>query len=169
LLVEALPQMPTRAKLLLDMFKNFDPGSYAAKLLDRAEELGVRDRIVTIDVAHSQIPRYMNCCDVVVLPSLTSDRWKEQFGRVLPEAMACGVAVIGSASGNIPDMIGDAGVIVPEGSPSAIATAVTALASDPDRRQLLQRAGRQRVEALFSVEAQVSQMRALFTEAGVAT
>ena len=167
LLVEALPQMPAQTKLLLDMFKNFDPGSYAAKLLDRAEELGVRDRIVTIDVAHSQIPQYMNCCDVVVLPSLTSDRWKEQFGRVLPEAMACGVPVIGSSSGNIPDMIGEAGVIVPEGSPDAIATAVTALADDADRRQLLQRAGRKRVEELFSVEAQVSQMRALFTDAGV--
>ena len=52
------------------------------------------------------IPQYMNCCDVIVLPSLTSARWRT-FGRVLPKQWRCGVPVLGSRSGNIPEMIGD--------------------------------------------------------------
>ena len=50
-----------------------------------------------------------------MLPSLTRPNWKEQFGRVLIEAMASGVPVIGSDSGAIPDVIGQAGLIFPEG------------------------------------------------------
>ncbi len=53
--------------------------------------------------------------DILVLPSLSRPNWVEQFGRVLIEAMACGVAVVGSASGEIPWVIGDAGVLFPEG------------------------------------------------------
>lgn len=162
LLVEALSQLPPSTKLLLDMFKNFEPGSYAASVMDKARSLGVLDRITTIDVPHQQIPEYMRCCDVVVLPSLTTDRWKEQFGRVLPEAMACGVPVIGSRSGNIPDLLGDAGILVQEGSAAAIADAVSELQRDPERRRRLSVAGRERVIAQLSVEAQVTRMKELF-------
>jgi glycosyltransferase involved in cell wall biosynthesis len=164
LLVEALALLPPRFRLLLDMFRNFEPGSYAASTLARADALGVRDRIVTIDVPHPAVPAYMRVCDAVVLPSLTTDRWKEQFGRVLPEAMACGVCVVGSDSGNIPHMIGDAGVVVPEGSAVKIADALLELDREPDRRARLAAAGRQRVDHLFSVDAQVSRMCELFEQ-----
>ncbi len=161
LLIDALAQLPADVSLLLDMFKNFAPGSYADSLIKRAQQLGVADRIVTIDVPHADVPEYMNCCDAVVLPSLTSDRWKEQFGRVLPEAMACGVPVIGSRSGNIPDMIGNAGLLVPEGSAEAIAGAVSRLVEDPRLREALSVAGRERVREQFSLEAQVARLRQL--------
>lgn len=164
LLVEALAQSPGRFRLLLDVFRNFLPGSYAALVMNRATDLGVKDRIVCIDVPHVEVPTYMNCCDVVVLPSVTTERWKEQFGRVLPEAMACGVPVIGSDSGNIPAMIGEAGVVVPEASSVAIARAVEALADDPARRDRLRFAGRRRVEQHFSVAVQVQKMKALLAD-----
>jgi glycosyltransferase involved in cell wall biosynthesis len=160
-LVEALARLPPSHALLLDMYANFAPGSYAAEVLARAEALGVRDRIVTIDVSHPQVPEHMSCCDVVVLPSRSTDRWKEQFGRVLPEAMACGVPVVGSDSGNIPDMIGDAGLIVPEGSAEAIAQAVRSLAGDAALRDRLRLAGRARVAERFSVAVQVRLLKEL--------
>src|SRR5258708_39332796 len=53
--------------------------------------------------------------DALVLPSLTTPVWKEQFGRVLTEALACEVPVVGSSSGAIPGGIGQAGLIFPEG------------------------------------------------------
>jgi len=165
LLIEALALLPPAFRLLLDMFTNFAPGSYAASLLDRARALGVRDRVVTIDVPHARVPEHMSCCDALVLPSLSTPRWKEQFGRVLPEAMACGVPVIGAASGNIPDMIGDAGLLVPEGDAAAIAAAARRIADEPALRERLRRAGRERVEALFSVEVQVRKMKELFLSA----
>lgn len=164
LLVEALSLLPPNVRLLLDMFTNFEPGSYAEALMGRAKALGVRQRIVTFDVPHAAVADYMNLCDVVVLPSLTTERWKEQFGRVLPEAMACEVPVIGSRSGNIPDMIGEAGIVVEEDSPPAIADAVLELMADPEHRRRLGVAGRRRVIERFSIEAQVEQMLSLFDE-----
>jgi glycosyltransferase involved in cell wall biosynthesis len=164
LLVEALAVLPKNVRLLLDMFANFQPGSYAASLMNRAAELGVRERIVTFDVSHAEVADYMNLCDVVVLPSVTAERWKEQFGRVLPEAMACEVPVVGSRSGNIPDMIGDAGIVVDEGSPDAIAVAILDLMANPVRRRELGMAGRQRVIEHFSIEAQLAEMVSLFDE-----
>ena len=65
-------------------------------------------------VASGEMPQFYNSLDILAVPSLTQPNWKEQFGRVIMEAMACGVPVIGSDSGEIPQVIGDAGVIVPE-------------------------------------------------------
>lgn len=165
LIVEALASLPKNVRLLLDMYQHFEPGSYGASLMDRAKELGVLDRIITIDVPHEDVARYMNCCDTIVLPSLSTERWKEQFGRVLPEAMACEVAVIGSNSGNIPDMIGDAGLVVEEGSAAAIAAGVRRLNDAPGLRRELGARGRQRVIDQFSVEVQVQRMKSLLSRA----
>ena len=54
--------------------------------------------------------------DVLVLPSLTTEKWKEQFGRVLIEAMSAKIPVIGSNSGAIPEVISDCGYIFEEGN-----------------------------------------------------
>ena len=156
ILLDAIAQTDGRVRLLLDMYASFAPGSYADQLMHQAQRLGIRDRIVTIDVPHGEVPRYMRCADALVLPSLATERWKEQFGRVLPEAMACGIPVIGSTSGNIPNMLGDAGVLVPEGDSSALAAAIDALRSSPERRAALGKAGRLRVIDQFSLEAQAN-------------
>jgi glycosyltransferase involved in cell wall biosynthesis len=101
----------------------------------------------------------MSCCDALVLPSLTTPRWKEQFGRVLPEAMACGVPVIGSTSGNIPAMIGDAGIVVPEGDAGAVAAALRSLEESPERHARLAAAGRRRVVERLSVDVEARMLR----------
>jgi glycosyltransferase involved in cell wall biosynthesis len=161
LLVEAVARLRGEVALLLDMFRNFAPDSYAASVMERVRALGLQDRCVTIDVPHAEVPLYMNCCDVLVLPSLSTERWKEQFGRVLPEAMACEVPVIGSNSGNIPSMIGDAGIVVPEGDVGALAEAIDALRADPARRRDLGARGRKRVEERFSLAAQADALERL--------
>lgn len=165
LVIEALAELPADVVLLLDMFKNFLPGSFAASLMDRATELGVRDRIVTFDAPHDEVARYMNCADAMVLPSRTLPRWKEQFGRVIPEAMACGVPVIGTDSGNIPDAVGDAGLIVPEGSSKAIAEAALRLRDDRELHARLVERGHRRVESILSIDHQVEVLEALVERA----
>lgn len=99
------------------------------------------------------MPAMMGALDVLVLPSLTTPRWKEQFGRVLVEAMASGVPVIGSDSGEIPAVIGGGGLIVPEGDPGALGEALAALARDPAAQGALARAGRARVLAHYTPSA----------------
>jgi len=98
-------------------------------------------------VPHHQMPAYLNALDVLVLPSRTTPRWKEQFGRVIIEALACGVPIIGSDSGHIPYLINDTGggIIFPEGDIGALAESIERLLNNPDEREVLARRGRQRV------------------------
>ncbi len=88
--------------------------------------------------------------DAFVLPSLSRPNWQEQFGRVLIEAMACGVPVIGSTCGEIPNVIGEAGLIFPEGQVEALAACLRTLLTDPARRQALAAQGRARVLAHYT-------------------
>jgi len=80
----------------------------------RAKELGIRLMILP-QCKYHEVLASMNALDTLVLPSRSTSFWKEQFGRVLIEAMACGVPVIGSDSGEIPNVIGNAGLIFHEG------------------------------------------------------
>jgi len=125
-------------------------GAREDELAAWAGSSGGAARIVT-DVPHDQVPDYLNAMDVLVAPSLTTPRWREQFGRMLTEAMACGVPVIGSDSGEIPHVIGDAGLVTPEGDVERLAAALEALVASPERRAELARRGRARVEAEFSL------------------
>jgi len=68
---------------------------------------------------------------VLLVPSLTTSSWKEQFGRAIVEAFACGVPVIGSDSGEIPFVIADAGIVVPENQPLLLANAIGNLLDSP--------------------------------------
>ena len=117
-----------------------------------AAELGIGDRVRFAGRAESTaMPAFYRSLDAVVLPSRTTPGWKEQFGRVLVEAMACRVPVVGSDSGEIPHVIGDAGLIFPEGDVATLARHLRALMDDPSLRQRLGQAGRQRVLARFTM------------------
>ena len=101
-------------------------------------------------VASTAMPGWLRGLDVLVLPSRTRANWKEQFGRVLVEAMACGVPVIGAASGEIPHVIGDAGVVLAEDDVDGLTAALATLAGNPARRRALSDAGRERVLAHYT-------------------
>jgi glycosyltransferase involved in cell wall biosynthesis len=87
----------------------------------------------------------MSLLDVLALPSRTTPRWKEQFGRVLIEAMSCGIPPVGSDSGEIPNVVGDAGLIFPEGNVNALADRLRTLSVNPDVAARLGEMGRERV------------------------
>ena len=97
-------------------------------------------------VRPEQVNDYLRQMDILVLPSLTTPKWKEQFGRVLIEAMACGTPVVGSDSGAIPETVGDARLIVPEGDVAALRAAIVRLKDDAKLRTKLSRRGLERVK-----------------------
>ncbi|ROH89152.1 glycosyltransferase family 1 protein [Stagnimonas aquatica] len=106
--------------------------------------LGLADRVTFLGgLPSTQMTAFFQSVDVLVLPSLTRSNWKEQFGRVLIEAMASGAAVIGSNSGEIPSVIGDAGLVVAEGDAAALALAIERLRDD-DFRNEMRRRGKER-------------------------
>ena len=110
-----------------------------------ADNLGIADRVAFRGaVPHREVEGLVRGLDVLVLPSRTTRRWAEQFGHVLLEAMAAGAVVVGSDSGAIPEVVGEAGVIFPEGDAQALARIIEELAGDPDRRSRLRVAGGER-------------------------
>jgi glycosyltransferase involved in cell wall biosynthesis len=108
------------------------------------------------------MPQFYRTADVLVLPSRSRPNWTEQFGRVLIEAMASGVAVVGSDVGEIPHVIGDAGHIFPEGEVSTLAEVLTKLVGSPDQRRDLGARGRARVLERFTQEQVAAETVAVY-------
>ncbi|XXF79111.1 glycosyltransferase family 4 protein [Myxococcaceae bacterium GXIMD 01537] len=106
-------------------------------------------RVLT-GVSHDRVPRVLNAMDLMCAPSQTTPRWREQFGRMLVEAFACGVPVVASDSGEIPHTVGDAGIIVPESDESAWVRELEALLESPQRRTELTERGRARALDTFA-------------------
>jgi glycosyltransferase involved in cell wall biosynthesis len=155
-LVEALPQLPLHLRLRL-----IGEGMLRPRIEARAAELGVCERIELVSWTND-VPGELRRLDALVLPSRTTAAWKEQFGRVLIEAMSCGVPVIGSSSGEIPQVIGDGGLIYPEGDIDALATTLRRLASNPSLGISIGRRGRQRVLDRYTQAALARQYHAVY-------
>jgi glycosyltransferase involved in cell wall biosynthesis len=92
-------------------------------------------------VRNDELPEHLLMMDVLVLPSHTTPSWVEQFGHVLLEAMAMGVPVVGSSSGEIPNVIGNAGYVFPEGDSIALAEKLDVLFASEEERQRLSNMG----------------------------
>jgi glycosyltransferase involved in cell wall biosynthesis len=157
-LLKAVAGLNTKSwKLLL-----LGRGEFKDTMLTEAKAMGICDRLIFIEsVPHNRVPDYLNLMDVLVLPSettyqvrtLTAVGWKEQFGHVLIEAMACQVPVIGSDSGEIPNVINNAGLIFPEGDAAALRQCLQQLIDCPDFSQKMARDGYLRARAKYSNKA----------------
>jgi glycosyltransferase involved in cell wall biosynthesis len=130
-----------------------------------AASLGVNSRVRWIrEVPSLEVPNYINLLDALVLPSRTMSNWKEQFGRVLVEAMACQVPPVGSSSGEIPHVIGDAGLVFPEGDADALAEQLRCLYQSAELRGRLGRKGRTRVLENYTHKRMAEQNLSLYQE-----
>jgi glycosyltransferase involved in cell wall biosynthesis len=113
---------------------------------------GDRVRIVAA-VSHERVPDYLNAIDVLCAPSRTTPAWREIFGRMVIEAFACRVPVITSDSGELPNVVADAGMIVPENDVRAWAEAVGRLLESSQLRADLAARGFERVNQHFTWNA----------------
>ena len=147
ILADALPQLPPSGWRLLVV----GDGPERPALEQKLREMNLMDRVQFRGAVHyDDIPSVFKELDMLVMPTQTTSRIREQFGRVLVEAMASGVPVIGSTSGAIPEIIDQSGIVVPEGDPKELACAIQQLLSNPVRRRQLAQAGRERVEEHYS-------------------
>lgn len=148
-LVEAVARLPAHVRLRL-----IGDGSQRPIIERYVARCGLDARVDLVPaVSSTAVPAALRALDVLVLPSRTTRNWKEQFGRVLIEAMSCAVPVVGSSCGEIPRVIGEAGLVYPEGEVAALAEALARLAHDAALRQALARRGRERVLAHFTQAA----------------
>ena len=125
--LQAMAACPEPVTLLV-LGSGADEPEFTAK----AAELGLAERVRLLSPRPpAEVARLMNALDALVLMSHTTRTWKEQFGRVIMEAHACAVPVIGSDSGSIPGVVADGGWIVPERDPAALAQLLARLATSP--------------------------------------
>lgn len=133
-------------------------GPMSHSLRDLAHRLNIQEKIMFENpMPSNQMPAYYGALDLLVLPSRTRPNWKEQFGRVLIEAMASGVPVLGSDCGEIPNLIGKAGLTFPEGNIQALREAIQRIMKEEASRRHFARAGRERVLQHYTQESVAAQ------------
>lgn len=148
-LVRALSRIPQFPWMCLVV----GSGNDKAQLEKEIGDLGLTDRIRLIGyVSHDEGPKWLSVFDVLVLASESSPNWKEQFGRVLVEANACGTPVIGSECGEIPAVIRHTGggLIVPEANPERLSLAILELLRNQEKRNAFAKQGQTVVQNEYS-------------------
>jgi glycosyltransferase involved in cell wall biosynthesis len=136
---------------------------------DRVEELvkrlDIEDRCTfTGSLPYDAMPDAFRAADVFVLPSIATPEWQEQFGMALIEAMACGVPVITTYSGAIPEVVEDAAVLCQPNDFVSIYDALKALMLDPARCAELAARGRARAEARFTLAQYANALSDVYAE-----
>jgi phosphatidylinositol alpha-1,6-mannosyltransferase len=101
-------------------------------------------------VAHGEVPGWLNAMSVLCAPSLTTAGWREQFGRMLIEAMACGIPTMASNSGEMPAVVCGAGRVLPEAEPAAWTSALETLLEDRAAMAEMSQRGRERAQSTFA-------------------
>ena len=144
-LLERYPEL----ELLLISKPN--PGGKTEKLVQR---LGLVDKVQFVNgISTEQMVRYYAEAAIAVVPSVY-----EGFGLPAGEAMACGVPVVSTDGGALPEVVGDAGVIVPAKNVDALVEAIDSLLQDPQARAELGARAKKRIEENFCWQVCAGQM-----------
>ena len=127
--------------------------AYVEELKRLVEALGMADRVHWLGPTSDPVAAYATGT-IAVLPSIS-----EGFPYGALEPMACGRPIVATNVGGIPEVVGDAGILVPSSTPTALADACAYLLGDAAERQVLARLGRARVEERFSLERMLARFR----------
>lgn len=138
-------------KLRLTLIGPLKPKGASARLM---RELHIENRVESFrGLGSEELTRKYAEASLAVVPSLY-----EGFGLPAGEAMACGLPVVSSDGGALPEIVGEAGITVPKGDAAALASAIDRLLQDPGLRLRLGRAGMERVSTCFSWQAAAEKM-----------
>ena len=136
--------------------------AYRQEIDGLIDELGLRDRIL-ITGYRTDVANYVAALDVQIHASVAP----EPFGRVLLEGMALSKPLVASGGGAVPEIVvdGQTGLLFEPGNPAALASALRSLLAEPARAEAMGRAGRERLEAEFSIRHNVRETQAMYDRA----
>ena len=138
-------------------------GEERTRLEERLSNFGLLERTEFVGaVGYEQTPEYFQMLDVLVIPTRTTEKIREQFGRVIVEAMACKIPVIGSTCGAIPEVVSDAGLIFEEEDSTSLAKQLRKVITNRDLREKLAIAGRERVEENYTWDRVAEKIYSLY-------
>ncbi len=133
------------------------PGGHTEKMI---KKLGIGSRVKFVNnLKTSDIRRHYAESAIAVIPSLY-----EGFGLPAGEAMSCGIAVISSNGGALPEIVGDAGLVVQAGNKEVLADAIADLLRHPEKGGKLGIAGRKRILDKFSWDVAARKMTQYYME-----
>jgi glycosyltransferase involved in cell wall biosynthesis len=159
LLMEVLTDIKEKSWSFLAM----GSGPYEFKIKQWVRKENLQDRVTIKLVPHQNVPQVLPICDLLLCPSQTRHFWKEQFGRMIVEAFASGVPVIGSDSGEIPRVIGEAGLVLPEADRGAWKKAIIEFLENPETYMAYKPLALQRVEQ-YSAATIAESYKTVYTE-----
>jgi glycosyltransferase involved in cell wall biosynthesis len=156
-LIEAMKEIAAKSKDTQCLI--IGSGREEAALKSLARSLGLEGRVIFTGAAYMDIPLYISCMDIFVLPSI-----EEGLGLALLEAMSLGRPCVASATGGIKDIINDGvnGILTPVGDSVSIANAVLKILSDKDLAKNMSEISRDFVKSRFSIEAMANNMIGLY-------
>ncbi len=135
-------------------------------LEQQAQRLGLSARIEWLGaMARTELPAFWSAIDVLIAPSRSTPEWVEPSGAVMVEAMAHGVAPLVSRCGALPDIVGDAGLVIDEGDLPALTRAIQGFVADPSRCRAVGITARQRILELQGDGAVAERMLLLWRRA----
>jgi L-malate glycosyltransferase len=143
---------------LKNQFKNWElifvgEGNEKQSLVNKIKELNLTGTVQILEpVDHKKVGNLLNEFDIFVLPSYDTPEWREQFGHVLIEAMACKIPIIGSTGGEIPNVIGGAGLIFEQKNKRDLKEKLSLLMKNEKLRKELALKGYKRFKNNFSYE-----------------
>lgn len=160
-LFEALAQLPPHFKCVVA-----GDGPEIDELKSALDSPALKGRVHFLGLLNKErLWQFYRALDCLAVPSLTRAHWKEQFGAVLTDGMAMGLPLVGSDSGSIPEVMGPAGLVFPEGDAARLAGAIRLLAEDPAQGRRLGEVGRNRFAREFAIPAYGAKLAAaLFPE-----
>lgn len=128
--------------------------------MDELNRLGIRDRVQFISgLSGEEIRDLYAEATIAISPSVY-----EGFGFPAGEALSCGVPLIATDGGSLPEVVGNAGIIVPHSNPAALAEAIDSLLNDPDKRAAMSQKGRQHILDSFKWERCAREVVALYRD-----
>jgi glycosyltransferase involved in cell wall biosynthesis len=134
--------------------------------LHRIQKLanGLKRVYIIENIPHREVSIYLSCMDVLVLPSISMNNWTEQFGRVIIEALACEVPVIGSDCGEIPNLIKKTkgGLIFKEGDVDELSQKLTKFIDSPEKAKRFAKNGKKEVIANYSYEINAKKLLSVY-------
>jgi glycosyltransferase involved in cell wall biosynthesis len=159
--LEAIARAQSRASLAV-----MGEGPHESALRQHAQSLGIEDRLsIRPWGPPNDVADFIRGLDILVLLTRRTKNVLEQFGRVIVEAQSCGVPVIGSDTGAIPNVVGDGGWIVPERDPTSLARLFDNLAAAPQNVRMKAQLALQNVATRFNYQTIAAQLEHAWIEA----
>ena len=157
-LLEAVSQIRKKQSVKLTVIGEPKKNGTVKRLV---AELGIGDIVnFTGHIKNEEFASYYSKATIAVVPSLY-----EGFGLPAAEAMACGVPLISTSGGALPEVVGDAGIIVPPADALALAKEITFLFNNQDQRKKMAQAGVERVNSIFNWSKAADEMVEVYREA----